>query len=139
MINMSTLIEVAQNALSKILSFGQLPDNVPELVISGYMYEPDTKEFVLTVSVCRYSAVISKIKSKDYDPLKQSLRVNRRILSGNMEDILLSTSNYFEFVDKFHLDVYFQDIQNRRYVAELLISPKDNSFDLLRVRRAFCK
>lgn len=133
------MIEIAKNALSKILSFGQLPDNVPELVISGYMYEPYTKEFVLTVAVRSHSIVISKIKSRDYEPLKQSLRVNKRILSGNMEDILLSTSNYFEFVDKFHLDIYFQDIQNRRYVAELLISPKDNTFDLLGVRRTFGK
>ena len=133
------MIEIAKNALSKILSFGQLPDNVPELVISGYMYEPDTKEFVLTVAVRSHSVVISKIKSWDYEPLKQSLRVNKRILSGIMEDILLSTSNHFEFVEKFHLDVYFQDIQNRRYIAELLISPKDNTFDLLGVRRTFGK
>ena len=133
------LLNFTKNAIERLLSFGQLPENVPEINMEGYSCNP-TEDFLdISISSNKLSIVISKIKSVDYKPLRKPIKINRKISENNTIDIRIPYPRLLKTINSISIKVYFQDIQNRRYVAKILISPRCNSWQILQVRRAFCK
>ena len=133
------LLNFTKNAVERLLSFGQLPENVPEINMEGYSYNTVEAFLDISISSNKSSILISKIISVDYAPLRKPIKINKKILENNIIDIRIPYSKSLETINSICIKVYFQDIQNRRYVAKILISLRCNSWLILQVRRAFCK
>lgn len=133
------ILSFIQNAIQKVLSLGLLPENAPEINMEGFTYNPIEKTFYITLSSHKSSITISKVKSIDYKPSRRSIKINRKIFQDDSIDIEIPYSMPLETINSMHIKLYFQDVQNRRYVAKISISPRYNSWQILQVRRAFCK
>lgn len=127
------------NVAGKLLSFGQLPDNMPEIEFRGYMHDITNQRLVLTFSAHNHSAILSKIESKNYGLLKEPLVIDQKVSKGENIDVVLPFSTSFEELEEIDVRLYFQDMQNRRYLAEMRIYPQKNGCSQLKIRRSFAK
>lgn len=125
------------NAIKKIVSFGLLPENVPDIGILCMVVDPVTKEFTIEVVSKKHPAIITKISSKDYLPLTHSRKLHLRASEEDSAKITLPMSD--NSIKKFTIKMYFHDIQNRRYSVEIHISPSSPGYQLSDIKRAFCK
>lgn len=132
-------LEFLKNVTEKLLSFGMLPDNAPEIELRGYMYDKEKQRLVLTITTRNHSAIFSKVVSKNYELLKVPLRIDQKVSIGDDADILLPVKSDFEKNKEIDFELYYQDMQNRMYVANMRINPQEMLFSLLKTRRAFRK
>ena len=67
------------NALQKILSFGVLPDNMPDICVSGLMVDPLSKEMYVNIETKNHPLVLTRVRSKDCPSVILQKQLNKRI------------------------------------------------------------
>lgn len=124
------------NALQKILSFGVLPDNMPDICVSNLMINPQSKEMLVNIETQNYPAVLTRVCSKDCPSAILQNQLNRRIEKDDDYALPVLINEEFEKKGSLLILVYFHDIQNRKYLAKISVS-LNNTFRVDSVKRSF--
>jgi hypothetical protein len=124
------------NALQKILSFGVLPDNMPDICVSNLMINPQSKEMLVNIETQNYPAVLTRVCSKDCPSSILQKQLNRRIEKDDDYALPVLINEEFEKKGSLLILVYFHDIQNRKYLAKISVS-LNNTFRVDSVKRSF--
>ena len=140
---MSKLFEIFGyifNAVQKVVSVGILPDNAPDLQVSYMRKDPIMEEIVVAIEVHNSPVVVTRIKSKVHSILPERRNINCRLDEGDEYLIRInrwpSEPNEIEFI---HIQVYYRDLQNRRYVSELEVSKCKDIGKVISTKRTFKK
>lgn len=140
---MSKLFEIFGyifNAVPKVVSVGILPDNAPDLQVSYMRKDPIMEEIVVAIEVHNSPVVVTRIKSKVLSILPERRNINYRLDEGDEYLIRInrwpSEPNEIEFI---HIQVYYRDLQNRRYVSELEVSKCKDIGKVISTKRTFKK
>lgn len=124
------------NALQKILSFGVLPDNMPDICVSGLMINPQSKEVYVNIETKNHPLVLMRVRSKDCPSAILQKRLNKRIEKDDYYALPVLINEEFEKRGSLQILIYFHDIQNRKYQAKMSVSLNDN-FQIVSVKRSF--
>lgn len=124
------------NALQKILSFGVLPDNMPDICVSGLMVDPQSKEMYVNIETKNHPLVLTRVRSKDCPSVILQKQLNKRIEKDDNYDLPVLINTEFEKMGLLHILIYFHDIQNRKYQAKISVS-LNNAFQVVSVKRSF--
>ena len=138
-VNMNRIFDVLTflgNALQKILSFGVLPDNMPDICVSGLMINPQSKEVYVNIETKNHPLVLTRVCSKDCPSAILQKRLNKRIEKDDDYALPVLINAEFEKRGSLQILIYFHDIQNRKYQAKISVSLND-TFQIVSVKRSF--
>lgn len=130
------VLSFMRNALQKILSFGVLPDNIPDIYVSGLMINPQSKEMHVIIETKNHPVVLTRVRSKDCPSSILQKKLNKRIEEDDDYALLVLINSELEKKGSLQILVYFHDIQNRKYLAKISAS-LDNSFQVVAIKRSF--
>lgn len=124
------------NALQKILSFGVLPDNMPDICVSSLMINPQSKEMYVNIETKNHPLVLTRVRSKDCPSAILQKQLNKRIEKDDDYALPVLINAEFEKMGSLQILVYFHDIQKRKYIAKISAS-LNNSYQVISVKRSF--
>ncbi|MBQ7812172.1 MAG: hypothetical protein IJ394_06420 [Bacteroidales bacterium] len=140
---MSKLFEILgciSNFVQKIVSFGILPDNAPDLRVSYMRKDPIEEEIVVAIEIHNSPVVVTRVKSNVLSILPEHRNINCRLDEGDEYMIRINgwPSEPIE-IEVIHIQVYYRDLQNRRYVSELKVSKCKDIGKVISTKRTFKK